>query len=203
MFSPLGIQQSQEFGQSIFFLIEANPGPGLGVLLAYIIFGKGTAKQTAGGATIIHFFGGIHEIYFPYVLMNPRLLLAVIAGGVSGVFTLVLFNAGLVAPASPGSIIAVLLMTPQNAIVGVLASVAIAATVSFVIASFFLKIQKEENGHSLEKMQATSKAMKSGVQFNTPARYQGVQKSLLLVMPVWDQVQWAQACYVKKSKRQG
>ncbi|HDR1463350.1 TPA: PTS mannitol transporter subunit IICBA [Pasteurella multocida] len=176
IFSPLGIQQSQEFGQSIFFLIEANPGPDLGVLLAYIIFGKGTAKQTAGGATIIHFFGGIHEIYFPYVLMNPRLLLAVIAGGVSGVFTLVLFNAGLVAPASPGSIIAVLLMTPQNAIVGVLASVAIAATVSFVIASFFLKIQKEENGHSLEKMQAASKAMKSGVQFNTPARYQGVQK---------------------------
>ncbi|MFK3619367.1 PTS mannitol transporter subunit IICBA [Pasteurella multocida] len=176
IFSPLGIQQSQEFGQSIFFLIEANPGPGLGVLLAYIVFGKGTAKQTAGGATIIHFFGGIHEIYFPYVLMNPRLLLAVIAGGVSGVFTLVLFNAGLVAPASPGSIIAVLLMTPQNAIVGVLASVAIAATVSFVIASFFLKIQKEENGHSLEKMQAASKAMKSGVQFNTPARYQGVQK---------------------------
>ncbi|WP_075281074.1 PTS mannitol transporter subunit IICBA, partial [Pasteurella multocida] len=176
IFSPLGIQQSQEFGQSIFFLIEANPGPGLGVLLAYIIFGKGTAKQTAGGATIIHFFGGIHEIYFPYVLMNPRLLLAVIAGGVSGVFTLVLFNAGLVAPASPGSIIAVLLMTPQNAIVGVLASVAIAATVSFVIASFFLKIQKEENGHLLEKMQAASKAMKSGVQFNTPARYQGVQK---------------------------
>ncbi|HDR1154543.1 TPA: PTS mannitol transporter subunit IICBA [Pasteurella multocida] len=176
IFSPLGIQQSQEFGQSIFFLIEANPGPGLGVLLAYIIFGKGTAKQTAGGATIIHFFGGIHEIYFPYVLMNPRLLLAVIAGGVSGVFTLVLFNAGLVAPASPGSIIAVLLMTPQNAIVGVLVSVAIAATVSFVIASFFLKIQKEENGHSLEKMQAASKAMKSGVQFNTPARYQGVQK---------------------------
>ncbi|HII3760770.1 PTS mannitol transporter subunit IICBA [Pasteurella multocida] len=176
IFSPLGIQQSQEFGQSIFFLIEANPGPGLGVLLAYIIFGKGTAKQTAGGATIIHFFGGIHEIYFPYVLMNPRLLLAVIAGGVSGVFTLVLFNAGLVAPASPGSIIAVLLMTPQNAIVGVLASVAIAATVSFVIASFFLKIQKEENGHSLEKMQAASKAMKSGVQLNTPARYQGVQK---------------------------
>ncbi|MFC1086456.1 PTS mannitol transporter subunit IICBA [Pasteurella multocida] len=176
IFSPLGIQQSQEFGQSIFFLIEANPGPGLGVLLAYIVFGKGTAKQTAGGATIIHFFGGIHEIYFPYVLMNPRLLLAVIAGGVSGVFTLVLFNAGLVAPASPGSIIAVLLMTPQNAIIGVLASVAIAATVSFVIASFFLKIQKEENGHSLEKMQAASKAMKSGVQLNTPTRYQDVQK---------------------------
>lgn len=170
IFSPLGIQQSQEFGQSIFFLIEANPGPGLGVLLAYIIFGKGTAKQTAGGATIIHFFGGIHEIYFPYVLMNPRLLLAVIAGGVSGVFTLVLFNAGLVAPASPGSIIAVLLMTPQNAIVGVLASVAIAATVSFVIASFFLKIQKRRKWAFIRENASRIKSdeIRCTVQYTSP-----------------------------------
>lgn len=161
IFSPLGIQQSQEFGQSIFFLIEANPGPGLGVLLAYIIFGKGSAKQTAGGAAVIHFFGGIHEIYFPYVLMNPRLLIAVIAGGMSGVFTLVLFNAGLVAPASPGSFIAVMMMTPKASILGVVASVFVACSVSFVLASFFLKIQKEESTN-LEEMQAASKAMKSG-----------------------------------------
>lgn len=161
IFSPLGIQQSQEFGQSIFFLIEANPGPGLGILLAYIFFGKGSAKQTAGGAAVIHFFGGIHEIYFPYVLMNPRLLLAVIAGGMSGVFTLTLFNAGLVAPASPGSIIAVLMMTPKASVVGVIASVVVACAVSFVLASFFLKIQKEES-NNLEEMQAASKAMKAG-----------------------------------------
>ena len=72
IFSPLGIQQSHELGKSIFFLIEANPGPGMGVLLAYMFFGRGSAKQSAGGAAIIHFLGGIHEIYFPYVLMNPR-----------------------------------------------------------------------------------------------------------------------------------
>ncbi|EHK89522.1 PTS mannitol transporter subunit IICBA [Aggregatibacter actinomycetemcomitans] len=161
IFSPLGIQQSQEFGQSIFFLIEANPGPGLGVLLAYIFFGKGSAKQTAGGAAVIHFFGGIHEIYFPYVLMNPRLLLAVIAGGMSGVFTLTLFNAGLVSPASPGSIIAVLLMTPKTSLVGVISSVVVACAVSFTLSAFFLKIQKEESTN-LEEMQAASKAMKSG-----------------------------------------
>ncbi|MBN6078949.1 PTS mannitol transporter subunit IICBA [Aggregatibacter actinomycetemcomitans] len=161
IFSPLGIQQSQEFGQSIFFLIEANPGPGLGVLLAYIFFGKGSAKQTAGGAAVIHFFGGIHEIYFPYVLMNPRLLLAVIAGGMSGVFTLTLFNAGLVSPASPGSIIAVLLMTPKTSLVGVISSVVVACAVSFALSVFFLKIQKEESTN-LEEMQAASKAMKSG-----------------------------------------
>lgn len=161
IFSPLGIQQSQEFGQSIFFLIEANPGPGLGVLLAYIFFGKGSAKQTAGGAAVIHFLGGIHEIYFPYVLMNPRLLLAVIAGGMSGVFTLTLFNAGLVSPASPGSIIAVLLMTPKASLVGVISSVVVAFAGFFTLSAFFLKIQKEESTN-LEEMQAASKAMKSG-----------------------------------------
>ncbi|WP_439294578.1 PTS mannitol transporter subunit IICBA [Lonepinella sp. BR2882] len=161
IFSPLGIQQSQEFGQSVFFLIEANPGPGLGVLIAYMLFGKGSAKQTSGGAAIIHFFGGIHEIYFPYVLMNPRLLLAVIAGGATGVFTLVLFNAGLQAPASPGSIIAVLAMTPKASFFGVITSVIAACAVSFVISAFFLKIQKEDSSNSLEEMQAASKAMKN------------------------------------------
>ncbi len=176
IFSPLGIQQSQEFGQSIFFLIEANPGPGLGVLLAYILLGKGSAKQTAGGAAIIHFFGGIHEIYFPYVLMNPRLILAVIAGGMTGVFTLVLFGAGLIAPASPGSIIAVLAMTPAGSILSVLTSVIAATAVSFVIASFFLKIQKEDASGKLEEAQAASKAMKSGAANQTVTDYKGLNK---------------------------
>lgn len=175
IFSPLGIQQSQEVGQSIFFLIEANPGPGLGILLAYILFGKGSAKQTAGGAAVIHFFGGIHEIYFPYVLMNPRLLIAVIAGGMTGVFTLVLFNAGLIAPASPGSIIAVLAMTPAHSIFGVLCSVALATLVSFLIAAFFLKIQKEDTSDKLEEAQAASKAMKGGV-VKPVTDYKGLQK---------------------------
>ena len=124
IFSPLGIQQASETGASIFFLIEANPGPGLGVLLAYMFFGKGNAKQSAPGAAIIHFFGGIHEIYFPYVLMNPRLILAVILGGMTGVFVMNLFHAGLVSPASPGSIFAVLLMTPKSSLIGVILSVA-------------------------------------------------------------------------------
>jgi PTS system mannitol-specific IIC component len=145
IFSPLGIQQANDVGQSIFFLIEANPGPGLGLLLAYIAFGKGSTKQTAGGATIIHFFGGIHEIYFPYILMNPRLIVAVIMSGMTGVFTLTMFNAGLVSPASPGSIFAVLLMAPKASLIGVILSVIISASVSFVVASFMLKIQKVSN----------------------------------------------------------
>lgn len=176
IFSPLGIQQSQEFGQSVFFLIEANPGPGLGVLLAYMLFGKGSAKQTSGGAAIIHFFGGIHEIYFPYVLMNPRLILAVIAGGATGVFTLVLFNAGLQAPASPGSIIAVLAMTPKASYLGVIASVIASCAVSFLISSFFVKLQKEDNADKLEEAQAASKAMKGGASQQQVTDYNGLKK---------------------------
>ncbi|MFM5698258.1 PTS mannitol transporter subunit IICBA [Aeromonas veronii] len=164
IFSPLGIQQATEHGSSIFFLIEANPGPGMGVLLAYMVFGRGAAKQSAAGASIIHFFGGIHEIYFPYVLMNPRLILAVIAGGMTGVFTLTLFNAGLVSPASPGSIFAVLLMTPKASLIGVALSIISATLVSFLVAAVFVRAQQPEAdeadalGESTRKM----KAMKGG-----------------------------------------
>lgn len=142
IFSPLGIQQSHDLGKSIFFLIEANPGPGMGVLLAYMFFGRGSAKQSAGGAAIIHFLGGIHEIYFPYVLMNPRLILAVILGGMTGVFTLTILNGGLVSPASPGSILAVLAMTPKGAYFANIAAIVAAMAVSFVVSAVLLKTSK-------------------------------------------------------------
>lgn len=163
IFTPLGVQQSEELGRSIFFLIEANPGPGLGLLLAYMVFGKGNAKQSAAGASIIHFFGGIHEIYFPYVLMNPRLILAVIAGGMTGVFVNVLFNSGLISPASPGSIFAVLLMTPKASFIGVILSVVSAAAVSFLVAALLMKTQADtdEDEDSLEKASSQMKDMKA------------------------------------------
>jgi len=165
IFSPLGIQQSHELGKSIFFLIEANPGPGLGVLLAYMFFGRGNARQSAGGAAIIEFFGGIHEIYFPYVLMNPRLLLAVILGGMTGVFTLTLLDGGLVSPASPGSILAILALTPKGAYFANVAAIFAATVVSFVVAAILLKTSKAKEEEDLESaarrvqdMKAQSKA---------------------------------------------
>ncbi|HEC1648222.1 TPA: PTS mannitol transporter subunit IICBA [Yersinia enterocolitica] len=163
IFSPLGIQQATETGKSIFFLIEANPGPGLGVLMAYMFFGRGNAKQSAGGAAIIHFFGGIHEIYFPYVLMNPRLLLAVILGGMTGVFTLTLLNGGLVSPASPGSILAVLAMTPKGAYFANIAAVAAAFAVSFVVSAILLKSSKikDDEEDSLEDATRRMQDMKA------------------------------------------
>jgi len=162
IFSPLGIQQSHELGKSIFFLIEANPGPGLGVLLAYMFFGRGNARQSAGGAAIIEFLGGIHEIYFPYVLMNPRLLLAVILGGMTGVFTLTLFDGGLVSPASPGSILAVLAMTPKGAYFANIAAIVAATVVSFVVSAILLKTSKvKEEDDSLEAAARRMQDMKA------------------------------------------
>lgn len=122
----LGTEQSLQTGKSILFLLETNSGPGLGVLLAFMIFGKGSAKSSAPGAIIIQFLGGIHEIYFPYVMMKPLLFLAVMDGGVSGTFTFQLLGAGLRAAASPGSIIAILGMTPKDGYLPVIAGVAVA-----------------------------------------------------------------------------
>ncbi|GKW17887.1 PTS mannitol transporter subunit IICBA [Pectobacterium carotovorum subsp. carotovorum] len=163
IFSPLGIQQATETGKSIFFLIEANPGPGMGVLMAYMFFGRGNAKESAPGAAIIHFLGGIHEIYFPYVLMNPRLIIAVILGGMTGVFTLSVLGGGLVSPASPGSILAVLAMTPKGAYFANLAAIAAAFAVSFIVSAILLKStkQKEEDlsdaTRRMQEMKASSK----------------------------------------------
>lgn len=143
---PIGIQEAKELGQSIFFLLEANPGPGMGVLIAYWFFAKGAVKESAPSAMIIHFLGGIHEIYFPYILMNPALLLAVIAGGASGIATFQLFGVGLIAPPSPGSIIAVLAMSPKNGLIGVVAGVLVSTIVSFLLASVFVKKSANKMG---------------------------------------------------------
>ena len=157
---PLGIEQAKAAGKSILFLLEANPGPGFGMLLAYWVFGKGNAKQSAPGAVIIQFLGGIHEIYFPYVLMRPLLILAVMAGGVAGTFTLSIFHAGLVAPASPGSIFAVLAMTPKGGYLGVLAGVLVAAAVSFLVSALILKTTKAKDEEDLAEATSRMEQMK-------------------------------------------
>ncbi|MCU1526569.1 MAG: mannitol transporter subunit [Frondihabitans sp.] len=161
----LGAQQVKESGKSILFLLEANPGPGLGILLAFTFFGVGVARSTAPGAIIIQFFGGIHEIYFPFVLQKPILFIAVILGGATGVATNVAFNSGLTGPASPGSIIAVLINTSKDSYVGVVLSVVLSAAVSGVVASFFLISTRKRDlanaetagdmSAALAKMQAT------------------------------------------------
>jgi PTS system mannitol-specific IIC component len=160
--TPLGIQQAAQNGKSVLFLLEANPGPGLGLLLAYAVFGTGIAKNTAPAAAIIQFFGGIHEIYFPFVLLKPLTLLATISGGMVGILTLVIFGAGLRAPAAPGSIIAVYAQTPGNSLVGVTLSVLLAAATSFLVASVILRAsrRREEEEGDLAAATAQMEGMK-------------------------------------------
>ncbi|MDR2350125.1 MAG: PTS mannitol transporter subunit IICBA [Deltaproteobacteria bacterium] len=160
VFTPLGTQQATEAGRSIYFMIESNPGPGLGLLLAYCLVGKGSAKSSAPGAIVIQFFGGIHEIYFPFVLMNPILILAMIGGGFSGVLTLTLLQGGLIAPAAPGSIFAELMMTPKGSYMANILGITIAAGVTFVLSMILLKAFGKED-LSLEEAQAKTKAIKA------------------------------------------
>ncbi|ACL41743.1 PTS system, mannitol-specific IIC subunit [Pseudarthrobacter chlorophenolicus A6] len=158
--TPLGVQQSLEQGKSILFLLEANPGPGLGILLAYMFFGKGAAKASAPGAAIIHFLGGIHEIYFPYVLMRPLLVLAAIAGGMTGIATLAVTGAGLVAPAAPGSIFAVLAQTSRDSYLGVILAVLLATAASFLVASIIMKTTKHSDEGDLNAATSRMEEMK-------------------------------------------
>src|SRR6185369_7224284 len=136
--APLGVAQSHDVGKSILFMIESNPGPGLGLLLAYLVFGPRSLRPTVPAAIVVQFLGGIHEIYFPYVLMKPRLILATMAGGAAGVATFMATGAGLVATPAPGSIFAYLAVTPRGGYVGMLLGVAVAAGVSFAVASALL-----------------------------------------------------------------
>lgn len=137
--APLGVQASAQAGKAIHFLLETNPGPGLGLLLAFWWAGKGNAKQSAPGAILIHFFGGIHEIYFPYVLAHPIMIVAMWAGGIAADIVFVLTGAGLVATPSPGSIFAEMAMTPRGGYFGVLAGILVGAVGSFLVGSSILK----------------------------------------------------------------
>ncbi len=160
IFTPLGAQQAAELGKSIFYMIESNPGPGLGLLLAYWYAGKGSARSSAPGAVIIHFLGGIHEIYFPYILMNPIMILSTMAGNAVSILCLVMFNGGAVGAPSPGSIVAQLMMTPRGGFFANIAAIVLSAAVSLVVGVPLLKLFGKDDT-DLEAAQAKTKAMKA------------------------------------------
>ncbi|MED9948116.1 MAG: PTS mannitol transporter subunit IICB [Peptacetobacter hiranonis] len=162
IYYPLGMQEAAEVGKSIFFMVASNPGPGLGLLLAYSLFGKGTSKETAPGAMIIHFLGGIHEIYFPYVLMKPILIISMILGGAAGIMTFNMFNVGLVAGPSPGSIFAYLALTPKGNFLGVIAGVFVATLVSFLVTSFILKASNAKDDKFEESKEKSMQMKQDG-----------------------------------------
>jgi len=157
--SPLGVAASQESGRAIHFLLETNPGPGLGLLIAFYVAGKGMLKETAPGSMIIHFLGGIHEVYFPYVLAHPIMILAMIAGGFSADLWFVISGAGLVAAPSPGSIFAYLAVIPPGQHFAVLTGVLIGAVVSALVGMLILRVNPVKETEGEEEATGTVSAV--------------------------------------------
>ena len=177
IFSPIGASQAAETGRSIMYMLEANPGPGLGVLLAYCLFCKDTTtRQSAPGAVIIHLFGGIHEIYFPYILMNPVGIIAPIVGNMAAILFYTMTGAGLSGVASPGSIIAYMAMAPRDSILTVLLGVVIAAAVSFVIASPIVRMSTAKNLDEATNQMKQMKAQAKGTAIDRAAPSGPVRK---------------------------
>lgn len=160
--APLGVVEAAETGKSIAFMIETNPGPGLGILLAFWLAGPKVLRGSVPGAIVIHFLGGIHEIYFPYVLLKPKMILAAIAGGATGVAIFMVTGSGLVATPSPGSIFAWLAVTPPGNHFGVLTGIVLSATVSFLVGWVLLKTGRQDDYADLAGASAASKKMKKG-----------------------------------------
>ena len=163
IFTPIGIEQAAEAGKSIMYMLEANPGPGLGLLLAYWAFSKDKAtKDSAPGAIIIHFLGGIHEIYFPYILMNPLVIVGPIAGNICAILFYSITKAGLVGPSAPGSIIAFMSMSPKTSIAITALGVLIAAAVSFLVSSPIVKMAGSKSLEDAQKKTSDMKAESKG-----------------------------------------
>ncbi len=164
IFTPIATAQAAGTGKSIMYMLEPNPGPGLGVLLAYLFFCKDKAtKDSAPGAVIIHLLGGIHEIYFPYILMNPLVIIAPIVGNIAAIFWFNMSGCGLMGPASPGSILAYVMMAPGPDMPKVLIGVVLSAAISFAVASVFVKMAGTRSLEDAQKEMAAMKAQAKGL----------------------------------------
>jgi PTS system mannitol-specific IIC component len=176
IFTPIATAQAAEAGKSIMYMLEPNPGPGLGVLLAYMFFCKDkTTKDSAPGAVIIHLFGGIHEIYFPYILMNPAVIIAPILGNMVAIFWFSVTGCGLVGPASPGSIIAFLMMTPSSDLLKVIVGVLLSGGISFAVASPIVRMAGEKSLEAAQEKVAEMKAQSKG-QVVVPGTIEGAKE---------------------------
>ena len=177
IFTPIATAQAAETGKSIMYMLEANPGPGLGVLLAYMFFCEDKkTKQSAPGAVIIHLLGGIHEIYFPYILMNPLVIVAPVVGNIVAIFWYNMTGAGLVGPASPGSLIAYLMMASRDSMVSVIVGIVIATVVSFGIASVIIRMSKGKSLAEAQAEMADRKAEAKGISDKELKKTENVKK---------------------------
>lgn len=165
---PAGVENATKFGKSVFFLLETNPGPGLGILLALYILNKDRRKYFASCMTV-QAIGGIHEIYFPIILSNLKLLIALILGAISGNLVFYLLHAGARGAISPGSIITIFLMCSPSDWLAILLGIATSAVVSCISACLILEFDAhkskeiESDDNTSERIETTSEPL-----FNLP-----------------------------------
>lgn len=143
---PVGVEQAAETGKSILFLVEANGGVWTGVALAFAIWGKGAAKKSAPAAVAIMGLGGIAEVVFPYVLAYPIAIIGPIVGNMAGLFTLQILGGGTVAAVSPGSIFALLAMTPKGSFFANIAGYVVALAVTTTVTGLTMGFGKARTG---------------------------------------------------------
>ena len=203
---PLGMEQVHAAGGSILFLLEENPGPGFGILAACALT-VGTEKKDTASSLVIQMFGGIHEVYFPYVLADLRLLAAAVAGGVAGNYCFMLTNCQLSGPASPGSIITILMMAETGRWFGLITGILISAAVSFGVSRVILCHLAGKKGHGVKtRPEVQEKIWMDEVQEKQPGpekkRKAENMRYILYVMPGWDPVPWP-ARFLKKLKAEG
>lgn len=138
MLVPAGMEQIQETGSTILFLLETNPGPGIGVILA-LFYAKKLHKNETASVLTAHALGGIHEVYFPFILADLRLLPAVILGGLAGNISFHISKAAVKGMVSPGSIFSILIMADSGCRWKILAGILLSAIVSFLTGILILK----------------------------------------------------------------
>ncbi|CAI7674593.1 unnamed protein product [Penicillium discolor] len=151
-FGPVMLGISAALGAAVDWLVSLNLLPLVSIIVepAKVLFLNNAINHgaSAPGAAIIQFFGGIHEIYFPYALSKPTTILALIAGGAAGVTTNMVLGGGLAFPAAPGSIIAVTAAAIGPGVANLLVvylSVIIAATVTFLITGVILRASRKRD----------------------------------------------------------
>lgn len=175
---PIGIGQMQEAESSILFLLEANPGPGLGMMAALCYRNKEKRSEYVS-AMIAQTAGGIHEVYFPFVLSDLRLLIPLILGGIAGNLCFGIMGAGLQGMVSPGSIFTIILMAGRENSIPVLMGICVSAVLSFAGSLVVMRWgtqrkirqQQGEESRTKEEMQ-----MKEEVQVKNEIRINNIRR---------------------------
>ncbi|WHQ36846.1 hypothetical protein [Spiroplasma sp. SV19] len=134
---------------SWFFMVGGNPGPGFGLLLAYVVWRK-QQRAAALGSSPIQLLGGIHEVHYVYIVAEPIMILATISGAFVSLGVVAIFSGGTRAVISPGSLISVIAMSPTAIKIAInIIAVLAGALTAFGVASFIMIFKRHHKTDQL------------------------------------------------------